>query len=392
MKDKIKCTAATQAIHSGLNQNAQGYHAIVSPLYLTSNFAFRHKTYPDNYDYSRHSNPTRATLADALANLEGGAGGAITCSGMAAIHLTLCAFLKPNDRILAAHDCYGGTHKMFKALADKGLYDVDFVDMTNHAAVTTACVQPVHLLWIETPSNPLLRISDIAWLSEQAHKNNALLAVDNTFLSPLLQTPFALGADLVMHSTTKYINGHSDVIGGALIAKDPAHAEQIKWWDICLGTNGAPFDSFLTLRGLRTLDARLRVHQAHAQEIVAFAQTQPWVKQVFYPGLPTHAGYSLASQQQKGFGGMLSLELCPKTIDCQQFLNSLELITLAQSLGGVESLICHPATMTHGAMSTESRAQAGISESLIRLSIGLESPHDLITDLSQAAQKATRVS
>ena len=377
---------ATIAARAGVDNDA-AHGAVMPPLYLSSNYSFAGFAQKRRYDYTRSGNPTRDSLSGALAELEGGAGGVVTASGMAAITL-LTAQLKPSELLLAPHDCYGGSYRLFKAQAERGLYHVEFVDFGDKAALAAALARKPKIVWIETPSNPLLRITDIAATARLARAVDALVVVDNTFLSPALQQPLALGADLVVHSTTKYLNGHSDVVGGAVIWADAALGEQLAWWCNCLGLAGAPFDSFLTLRGLRTLDARLRVHQENTSAIADLLDSHPAVRAVHYPGLLAHPGHALAARQQRGFGAMLSFELEGGEAAVRAFLDGLNYITLAESLGGVESLVAHPATMTHAAMSAEARTAAGIGDGLLRLSVGIEALADLAADLQAALQRA----
>ena len=268
---------------------------------------------------------------------------------------------------------------------------MEFIDFGDEAAVRAALSRPAALVWIETPSNPLLRITDIAAVAALAHASGALVVVDNTFLSPAWQQPLTLGADLVVHSTTKYLNGHSDVVGGAVVARDPALHQQLVWWANCLGVTGAPFDSFLTLRGLRTLHARLDHHGRNAHALAHWLQGQPNVHRVWYPGLAQHPGHELAKRQQRGFGAMVTLELEGGHDAVREFVSGLECFSRAASLGGVESLIAHPATMTHAAMDAAARERAGLTDGLIRLSIGIEALEDLRTDLARALARAARV-
>jgi cystathionine gamma-synthase len=289
------------------------------------------------------------------------------------------------------HDAYGGSWRLFNALAKKGAFELSTIDFTDPRALADAFAQKPAVVWIETPSNPLLRITDLRFVIEAAHAAGALAVVDNTFLSPALQTPIAFGADFVVHSTTKYINGHSDVVGGAVVAKTAEHHQQLTWWANALGITGAPFDSFLTLRGLRTLDVRLRAHQENTAALVDLLQAHPAVRALHYPGLASHPGHALAARQQKGFGAMLSLELDGDTDAVRAFIEGLEYFTLAESLGGVESLIAHPATMTHAAMTAEARAAAGIGDGLLRLSVGIEHADDLVADIAAALDRALAV-
>lgn len=381
---------ATAAVRAGIDRDT-AFGAVTPPLVLSSNFSFNGFNDKRQYDYTRSGNPTRDLLGEALSELEGGAGGVVTATGMAAITLALHALLQPGDRLVVPHDGYGGSWRLFKALAAKGLFELELVDLTDPRALSAALEHTPRVVWVETPSNPLLRITDLRFVIDAAHKAGALAVVDNTFLSPALQTPIAFGADVVVHSTTKYINGHSDVVGGAVVASTAELHEQFTWWANCLGITGSPFDSFLTLRGLRTLDARLRVHQENAAAIAAQLDAHPAVAAVYYPGLESHPGHALAARQQKGFGAMLSVELDGEEAVVRAFLDGLQCFTLAESLGGVESLVAHPATMTHAAMTPEVRAEAGISNGLLRLSVGIEALDDLQADIGAALQRAAAV-
>ncbi len=378
---------ATKAVRAGIDCDTS-FGAVTPPIVLSSNFTFEGFDAKRKYDYSRSGNPTRDQLAEALAALEGGAGGVITSTGMAAIALVLNAMLRPGDRLLVPHDCYGGSWRLFGALAAKGAFELRNADFSDPASVTAALEWKPKLVWIETPSNPLMRITDIEAVARASHAAGALVAVDNTFLSPALQRPLELGADIVVHSTTKYINGHSDIVGGAVIAKDAAVHEQLAWWANCLGLTGAPFDSFLTMRGLRTLDVRLRQHQENTAAIVDQLQAHPAVAKVHYPGLADHPGHAVAARQQDGFGAMLSFELAGGEAAVRRLLEGLELFSLAESLGGVESLIAHPATMTHAAMTPEARATAGIGAGLLRVSVGIEHIDDLAGELGAGLDRA----
>ena len=380
---------ATAAVRAGIDSDA-AHGAVVPPICLSTNFSFAGFGQKRKYDYTRSGNPTRDQLGDALAELEGGAGGVITATGMAAITLVL-SLLEPGQGIVVPHDGYGGSWRLFNALAKKGHFLLHTIDYNDPVALARALARNPRVVWIETPSNPLLRLTDIRHVAEAAHAIGALVVVDNTFLSPALQTPIALGADLVVHSTTKYINGHSDVVGGAVIAKDPALHEQLVWWANALGLTGSPFDSFLTLRGLRTLDARLRVHQENAAALAELLAAHPAVAQVYYPGLRAHSGHALAARQQRGYGAMLSVELHGGEPEVRAFLEGLRCFTLAESLGGVESLVAHPASMTHAAMSADARRVAGISDGLLRLSVGIEALEDLSADIEAGLQRAARL-
>jgi cystathionine gamma-synthase len=380
--------AATRAVRAGIDRDT-AFGAVTPPLVLSSNFSFAGFNDKRAYDYTRSGNPTRDLLGEALAELEGGAGGVVTATGMGAITLVLHALLQPGDVLVVPHDCYGGSWRLFNALAKKGAFELVTCNLTDPQAVAAALARNPRLVWIETPSNPLLRITDLRLVIDAAHAVGALAVADNTFLSPALQRPIAdFGADVVVHSTTKYINGHSDVVGGAAVAKDADVHAQLAWWANALGLTGSPFDSFLTLRGLRTLDARLRVHQENTRALVALLDGHPAVRVVHYPGLESHPGHALAARQQHGFGAMLSVELDGGEAAVRAFVDGLRYFTLAESLGGVESLVAHPATMTHAAMSAEARAAAGIGDGLLRLSVGIEHVDDLLADLADALARA----
>jgi cystathionine gamma-synthase len=355
---------------------------VIPPIHLSTIFAFDGLGGKRDYDYSRSGNPTRDHLARALADLEGGANAVVTSTGMAAVTLVL-QLLKPCDRVVATHDCYGGTHRALVHLAKRGHFDLEFCDLTQPGKLEQALEKPARLLWVETPSNPLLRVTDIGNAARAARQAGTLLVVDNTFLSPALQLPLSLGADLVVHSTTKYLNGHSDVVGGAVVANDGVLGDELAWWANCLGLTGSPFDSYLTLRGLRTLQARMRIHQENAVRIVATLVSNANVARVYYPGLPDHPGHPIACTQQSGFGGMVSFDLRGGERAVNAFLTGLRCFSLAESLGGVESLIAHPATMTHAAMDPAARDRAGIHDSLLRLSVGIEDGDDLVAAIEE---------
>ncbi|KJG36770.1 cystathionine gamma-synthase [Photobacterium angustum] len=378
---------ATIAVRTGIDVDSQ-YNAVVPPIYLTSTYSFPAFGEVPQYDYSRSGNPTRNTLADALSEMEGGAGGVVTSCGTAAMNLLVTALLGPDDLIVAPHDCYGGTYRLFNTRANKGDFKVKFVDQSDQEALAVALAKKPKLIWVETPSNPLVRVIDIAALCQQAKAVGCLVAVDNTFLSPLLQQPIELGADFVVHSTTKYLNGHSDVVGGVLISKDTEMAETIAWWANCIGATGAPFDAYLTLRGLRTLSPRMRMHEENGVAVLDYLQQQAMVGTIYHPSLPSHPSHEIAKRQQKGFGSMMSFEFAGDQTQLEVFVKELKLFSLAESLGGTESLIAHPSSMTHRAMSDEAQAEAGITTSLLRLSVGLEDPSDLIEDLDQAFKLA----
>ena len=381
-----EASRATRAVRTAIESDTQ-HGAVVPPLHLSSNYAFAGFGEKREYDYTRSGNPTRDALGEALTTLEGGAGAVVTASGMAALNV-LVQLLQPGDLLVVPHDCYGGTYRLYEALGRKGHFEVLFVDQTDDAALARACARKPRLILTETPSNPLLRIVDIAKVAALARECGALYAVDNTFLSPALQQPIGLGADIVVHSTTKYINGHSDVVGGALVAATPELVEELTWWANCIGATGAPFDSFLTLRGLRTLQVRMRQHEETASLLARVLNEQDGVRCVYYPGLETHAGHAIARRQQSGFGGMISFEIDGGEPAVRAFVNELRYFSLAESLGGVESLVCHPPSMTHAPVSPEALAEAGISQSLIRLSVGLEASEDLVDDVLRALEAA----
>jgi cystathionine gamma-synthase len=373
---------ATSAVRIGLDSDPT-HGAVMPPLHLSSNFSFEGFGLKRPYDYSRSGNPTRDLLGEALTVLEGGAGAVVTASGMAALDLVF-AQVRPGQRIVAPHDCYGGSHRLLSRRAQRGDFDIAFVDQSDASALAAALAHPTALVLVETPSNPLLRVVDIAAVAALAHAAGAKLAVDNTFLSPALQQPIPLGADYVIHSTTKYINGHSDVVGGAVVAASPDDVAALADWANTTGVTGAPFDAYQTLRGLRTLSVRIERQVRTAGAVAALLDRHPAVKQAHYPGLADHPGHAIASRQQSGFGAMISFELHGKEAAVRRLLSRLRLFTLAESLGGVESLVAHPATMTHAAMDPDARARAGITDGLLRLSIGLEHEGDLLADLEGA--------
>lgn len=376
----------TRTVRAALETDTQ-HGAVVPPIHLTSTFAFSGYGEKREYDYSRSGNPTRDALGGALAELEGGAGAVVTSSGMSAVSLVTQLF-RPEQVAVVPHDCYGGTYRLFNALNQRGSLQVRFVDYQAPGALDEALAEKPALVWIETPSNPLLRIVDIAETARKAKAAGALAVADNTFLSPVWQRPLELGADVVVHSTTKYLNGHSDVVGGAVIAAKQETHDLLKWWGNCIGVTGAPFDSFMTLRGLRTLHARMRAHGENAARVAELLASHPAVKKVYYPGLASHPGHEIARRQQSGFGAMVSFELQGTIEHAKAFLHGVSLYSLAESLGGVESLVAHPASMTHAAMDEAARARAGITDTLVRLSIGIESGDDLVADLKRGLDAA----
>jgi cystathionine gamma-synthase len=384
-------TRLTRGIRAGINTDpAQG--AVVPPLYLTSTYGFAGFGQARRYDYSRTANPTRDVLAEALATLEGGHGATITSTGMSAIALCAQALLGAGDTAVIPHDCYSGTRRLFDALAERGRWQVRVVDFGDQGAVDRALhdAPSPAVVWLETPSNPLLRVTDIRAVADKAHAAGATVVADNTFLSPLLQRPLELGADVVVHSTTKYLNGHSDVVGGAVVAATKELHEVLADWSNTLGLCGSAFDSYFTMRGLRTRPARMRLHQENVAAIVQAIAGHPALAAIHYPGLASHPGHELAARQQDGFGAMLSIDLAGGEPAVRAFVDGLRVFCLAESLGGTESLIAHPATMTHASMTPEARAVAGIGDGLLRLSVGIEAAEDLVADVLDALDRAAR--
>ncbi|WP_242339568.1 MULTISPECIES: trans-sulfuration enzyme family protein [Anaeromyxobacter] len=375
----------TQCVHAGVQPDPT-YGAVMPPIYQSSTFAFRDVCTNAGYDYTRSGNPTRAALEEALAVLEGGSGATCTSTGMSAVIVAL-NLLPHGSHLLCTVDCYGGTFRALEhAKAAYGL-EVTYLDLADLDAVAAAFRPNTRMVWIETPSNPLLRLTDVAAVAALARRHDALTVVDNTFLSPASQQPFRRGADLVVHSTTKYLNGHSDVVGGAVVAAPGKNllVQRIQSVNNLLGTSQSPHDCFLVLRGLKTLQLRMRAHEAGGRAVADFLAAHPAVAKVHYPGLASHPQHALARQQQTGFGGMVSFELADGRRDrVDHVLRTLRWFTLAESLGGVESLVAHPASMTHASMSPEARQRAGITDGVIRLSVGIEEPADLIADLDAA--------
>jgi len=370
----------TIAAGNGIGQDS-AFGSVVAPIYLSSTFTFEGFGSARRYDYTRSANPTRDTLADTIAQLEGGAGAVVVATGMAAIDLTLQC-LEPGDLIIAPHDCYAGTWRLLTARQARRQFEVAFIDFGDDTAVAAAIARSPRLVLIESPSNPLMRIVDIRKVTAKAREAGAKTIVDNTFLSPALQQPIALGADLVVHSTTKFLNGHSDVVGGVVVAASQTDVDALVAWANVTGVTGSPFDAYLTLRGVRTLFARVEQQQKTAARVAAFLDQHPAVSAVHYPGLPAHPGHAIAKAQQTGFGAMLSFEIAEGVDGVRRFVEAVEIFTLAESLGGIESLVAHPATMTHASMTQEARLAAGISDGLLRLSVGLESEADLLADLA----------
>lgn len=373
----------TIASKAGIGTDTQ-YGSIVPPIYLGTNFEYKELGKEPIYEYTRQENPTRDLLIKALSDLEEGLGGEILSSGMAAISL-VANILELKSKVILPHDCYGGTFRLFSSLAEKGIFEVYFLNQGNKSFIEKSIdeINP-DLIWIESPSNPLLQVIDIQEIVKKSKKKNALVAVDNTFLSPSLQNPLKLGADIVMHSTTKYINGHSDVIGGAVITNDAKILSKLKFWANNLGITGSPFDSYLTLRGLRTLSLRMKQHEQNASALVELLSNHPKVSHVYYPGLKHHPSHEIAKKQQSGFGGMLSFEIKNGLPEVKKFVDDLKILSLAGSLGGFESLVGHPYTMTHAALSPKQKKDTGIKKNLIRISAGLEDTEDLLDAVRKA--------
>ena len=372
-----------QAIRTVLARHAvaedKAFGAVAPPLNLSTTFAWQDHLTKPGYDYARRSTPNRDQLLHCLAELEGAEAGVVTASGMAAIDLCL-NLVGPDDLVVAPHDCYGGTHRLLTAKSRRGLFNVHFADMSDPKARAAAFAMKPKLAYLETPSNPLMRLTDLAAAAQEAKAVGCLTVADNTFLSPLLQNPISLGCDVVLHSTTKFIAGHSDVVGGAVLAAKRELGEELAWWATCNGPTGPAFDSWLALRGLRSLAVRQEAQQATAQTLAEMLEADDRVARVHYPGLASHPQRALASLQQCGPGSMVSAELA-EGLSVEKFLGGLNILTLAESLGGFESLVCVPATMTHAGMEEAARLEAGVTPGLLRFSIGLEHADDLAGDL-----------
>ncbi|WP_411820532.1 cystathionine gamma-synthase [Hyphococcus formosus] len=378
---QLETIAATAGVGSD-----PAFRSVAPPLHLSANYAWNDPLDKPQYDYARSGNPTRSQLEEAICALEGAAKGVVVSSGMAAVDLVL-NLVNPGDLVLAPHDCYGGTHRLLTARGKRGQFEIEYVNQTDLNALRAAFERKPKLVLIETPSNPLLRITDIAAVVELAKEHGTITVADNTFLSPALQRPIDFGCDIVIHSTTKFLNGHSDVVGGAAVAKSQELGDELAWWANCTGVTGAPFDSFMTLRGIRTLFPRIERQQKTAQDVVEALVDDARVVKVNYPGLESHPGHEIAKRQQKGFGSMFSVEF-DESVDVIELLRKLETFTIAESLGGFESLVCVPAEMTHAAMTPEARETAGISDRLVRFSIGLEHTDDLVRDIFSALEQA----
>ncbi|MBI3550148.1 MAG: cystathionine gamma-synthase [Elusimicrobia bacterium] len=381
-----KAKFATRAVHAGQTPDpATG--AIMTPVYLTSTYVQEAPGKHKGYDYSRTVHPTRLALERNLASLEGGKYGLCFGSGMAAT-TTIVQALNSGDHVVSCNDLYGGTYRVFTKVFERFGLTFSFVDTSDIKAVEKAITPKTKLLWLETPSNPLLKISDIKALSELAHSKKILVAVDNTFATPYLQEPLALGADLVAHSTTKYLGGHSDVVGGAIVTNDKELHDKLKFLQNAVGAIPGPMDCFLVLRGTKTLHLRMERHGENAMKIAEHLSKHKEIAKVHYPGLKTHPGHELAKRQMRGFGGMISFELKGDLDRAMRMITKTKVFSLAESLGGVESLIGHPASMTHGSIPREERLKAGLADGLIRLSVGVEDAGDLIADLDAAIASA----
>lgn len=377
----------TAIIQAGIGEDP-AHHAVIPPLYMSSTFEIGGIGEKQPFEYSRTKNPTRDQLARVMTELEGGIGAVITSSGMAAITLFL-HLLNPGDLLIAPFDCYGRAYRLLVTLADKGHFRLKFIDQYNQAEVEKAFAEaPPKMVFIESPSNPVMRIADIKDIAARAKAVGAITVVDNTFLSPILQQPLALGADIVMHSTTKFLNGHSDIVGGCVITNNQDIYTDLEFWANSLGVIGAPFDSFMTLRGMRTLELRVHRAEENAAKLAEILNNHDSIETVYYPGLPSHAGHDIAKSQQEGFGAMLSFTIKGGLPAVKRFVDALDVFRLAQSLGGTESLINHPATMTHVSMGEEARAKAGVTDGLLRLSVGVEHIDDLQEDIQNALNAA----
>ena len=373
----------TRAIHDGQAPDPRT-GAVTVPVYQTSTYRQDAIGRPrEGFEYSRTGNPTRQALEEALASLEGGKHGLAFASGVAASTAVL-NLLRPGDHVVAGDDLYGGTYRLLDKVYRPWGLRVDYADSTDPASFAAAVRPETRLIWVETPTNPLLKIVDIPAVAEVARKADAWLVVDNTFASPYFQRPLELGADIVVHSTTKYLSGHSDVIGGAVITSDPDAWARIKFYQKTAGAEPGPWDAWLILRGLKTLSVRLREHERNALKLARLLEKHPAVDYVFYPGLSSHPQHTLATKQMSGFGGMISFGLKGGFSAVERFVANVRLFTLGESLGGVESLVCYPPQMTHAALGAEERARRGIRDNLLRLSVGLEHMDDLEYDLEQA--------
>ncbi|MFK7914433.1 MAG: cystathionine gamma-synthase [Pseudomonadales bacterium] len=375
----------TRAIHAGQPPDPLT-GAVMTPVYLTSTYVQSSPGVHKGYEYSRTANPTRHAYETCVANLEGARHGFAFASGSVG-SATVMHLLEQGDHVVCCDDMYGGTYRLFEQVIKKNGIDFSYVDLSNPQNLSAAIQANTKLVWMESPTNPLLKLIDIAGLSEVAHAHDALVMVDNTFMSPYLQNPLALGADLVLHSSTKFINGHSDIVGGVVVTDDDSLAERLAFLSNSIGGIQSTFDSFLCMRSLKTLAIRMQAHERNARVLADFLVDHPKVQRVVYPGLTSHPDHDLAKKQMKGFGGMLSFTIEGGLPAARTFLESLQVFSLAESLGGVESLIEHPAIMTHASIPADIRAKLGIDDGLIRLSVGIETTEDLQRDLDQALQR-----
>lgn len=375
----------TLAIHAG-QEPEPITGAVMPPIFLTSTYAQETPGVDKGYDYSRAGNPTRKKYEDCIAALEGARFGFAFSSGCAATS-TVIQLLNAGDHVVASDDMYGGSFRLFDSVYKRFGVEFTFVDLTDPKNFEGAIKSNTKLVWLETPTNPTLKLADIRVISAHAKNKNIIVAVDNTFMSPYLQNPIALGADIVMHSATKYINGHSDLIGGVLVTDDEALAEKLGFLVKSVGAVANPFDSYLALRSLKTLPVRMKAHMENAKKIASFLEEHNKVEKVLYPGLPSHPQHDLAKKQMKDFGGMITIYIKGGLAESRKLLENVKIFALAESLGGVESLIEHPAIMTHASVPAEMRKKLGISDTLIRLSVGIENVDDLLWDLSQAFEK-----
>jgi cystathionine gamma-lyase len=373
---------STKAIHAGQEPDPTT-GAIMTPIFQTSTYAQAGLGDHKGYEYARSHNPTRTALEGCLAALEDGKYGLAFASGMAA-ETAILSLLSAGDHMVACDDLYGGSYRIFERVMGRYNVETSYVPASNVAAYEQAIRPNTKLIWLETPTNPLLRLIDIQAVAKIAHRHNILVVVDNTFASPYFQQPLKLGADIVVHSTTKYINGHSDVIGGALILNNEEVYEAIKFYENAAGNVPSPFDTWLTLRGIKTLALRMRQHEENAIMVARFLAEHPRVEKVYYPGLPSHPDYELAKRQMSGFGGMVSFQFKGVYADVDKLVRRFKVFSLAESLGGVESLVCHPVSMTHGSIPKEIRESRGLTDTLLRLSVGIEDAEDLLADLQQA--------
>ena len=375
----------TKSVYVGVNKDAS-YNSVITPIYPTSTFRFDALGKNKGYDYTRSGNPTRTALEENIAALEGGVGASATSTGMAAITAVLF-LLKSGDHVVTGDDIYGGSYRVFQYVFTNMGISFSYINMMDVNAVKRAIKKNTKMIWIETPSNPLLHIVDMKAIIKIAKQKKILTVVDNTFLSPYFQRPFEFGVDIIIHSTTKYLNGHSDVVGGAIVYRKKAIEEKGRYLVNALGVAQSPFDSWLVLRGIKTLAYRMEAHQDNALKIAQFLEKHPFVKKVYYPGLKSHPQQSLIRKQMKGFGGMLSFELNTAKVPLDRFFKKLKYFSLAESLGGVESLIEHPWSMSHSSMGEKALIASGITKETIRVSVGIENAEDLMADLNQALSR-----